>query len=287
MNIGAMFRRNPNRGSGTGGSSTNPDQRERKKSRREADELCSSYDKEYARVSQRKVLPTKWACSEFLSHQGLQTDFDLLLHNAGMTVFGVLNCDTYKRATHEFLASFYDDLALRGRDCTVSFRLNGIPHTITFEDFCGCFGFSTEGELDITEEALQEASQAWEQISVYRDRRFLRKKTSRIQNPTIRYFTTFWVNSLFGKGDTGAMAAPEICVIYSALHPEMVNRVNLGALLIQHFRRQRSANSGDICCGGLVTQIAYRRNFVMPPGNVIPGSKYLDDNHWLAQNLLV
>ena len=88
----------------------------------------------------------------------------------------------------------------------------------------------------------------------------MRKKTTTIQNPAILYFTTFLVNSIFGKGDTGAMASPEMCVIYSALHPNMENMVNLGALLIQHFRRQRSANSGDIRCDGLVT-----------PGKHFPG----------------
>ncbi|KAK1692674.1 hypothetical protein QYE76_009371 [Lolium multiflorum] len=58
-----------------------------------------------------------------------------------------------------------------------------------------------------------------------------------IQNPTIRYFATFLANSLFGKGDAGAMASPEMSVIYSVLYPNMVNKMNLGALLIQHFHR--------------------------------------------------
>jgi hypothetical protein len=55
--------------------------------------------------------------------------------------------------------------------------------------------------------------------------------------------------------------------------------MNLGALLIQNFHRQRSANTGDIHCGGLVTQISYARSFTLPSGNLIMGSKYLDNNH--------
>ncbi|KAK1661542.1 hypothetical protein QYE76_049701 [Lolium multiflorum] len=55
---------------------------------------------------------------------------------------------------------------------------------------------------------------------------YLRKKTATIQNPAIRYFATFLANSIFGKGDTGAMASPEMCVIYSALYPNMVHKVN-------------------------------------------------------------
>ncbi|KAK1698936.1 hypothetical protein QYE76_015633 [Lolium multiflorum] len=128
--------------------------------------------------------------------------------NAGMEVFSSLNSDTYKHATLEFLATFHHDLATLGRDTTVSFSLNSTPHCLTFEKFCDCFGFSTTGELEITEE-----------------------------NPTIRYFTTFLANSIFAKGDTGAMANPEMSIICSALYPNMQNRMNLGVLLIQHFRR--------------------------------------------------
>jgi hypothetical protein len=64
-------------------------------------------------------------------------------------VFLARQCDTYKRATLEFLATFHDDLAILGRRTTVSFSLNNTLHCLTFDEFCGCFGFSTTGELDI------------------------------------------------------------------------------------------------------------------------------------------
>jgi hypothetical protein len=70
---------------------------------------------------------------------------------------------------------------------------------------------------------------------------YLPKKTATIQNPVIRYFATFLANSTFSKGDTGAMAIPGMCIICSALYSNMVHKVNLGSLLIHHFRRQRSA----------------------------------------------
>jgi hypothetical protein len=47
---------------------------------------------------------------------------------------------------------------------------------------------------------------------------------------------TLLANSIFDKGDIGAIASPEVCVIFSALYPNMVHKVNVGALLIQHFR---------------------------------------------------
>jgi hypothetical protein len=66
----------------------------------------------------------------------------------------------------------------------------------------------------------------------------------------------------------------------------MENWMNLGALLIQYFCRQRVANSGDIRCGGLVTEIAYVSRFRMPPGNQVMGSKYLDVNHMASTKFL-
>jgi hypothetical protein len=56
----------------------------------------------------------KWFDEEFLSGQGLSGDFTTLVRNAGLEIFSVLSCDTYKRATLEFLASFHDDLVILG-----------------------------------------------------------------------------------------------------------------------------------------------------------------------------
>jgi hypothetical protein len=74
-----------------------------------------------------------------------------------MTFFAALNTNTYKRATLEFLSTFHNDLVLLGRNTTVSFQLNNVLHVLTFEEFCACFGFSTEGDHDTAEEVVQEA----------------------------------------------------------------------------------------------------------------------------------
>ncbi|KAK1678226.1 hypothetical protein QYE76_039074 [Lolium multiflorum] len=178
----------------------------RKKARKGKEVLETDFSKEYNRLSARKVLPAKWVDEGFLTAHGLSSDFTTLVGNAGMDIFSSLNCDMYKRATLEFL--------------------------------------STSHELDITEGVVQEVSEAWRHISVHKNLNYLRKKSATIQNPTIHYFAAFLANSLFGKGDTGAMASPEMSVICSALYPDMENRMNLSALLIQHFHRQKSANSG-------------------------------------------
>jgi hypothetical protein len=116
----------------------------------------------------------------------------------------------------------------------MSFSLNGVPHCLTFVDFCGCFGHSTTGELEITEDVVQEVAEAWQCISMHTNLNYLRKKSATFQNPTIRYFSTFLANSIFGKGDTGAMANPKMSVICSALYPDMQYRMNLGALHAAH-----------------------------------------------------
>jgi hypothetical protein len=154
MSFSGVFRKSPS--SGAGGSSSHHDSR--KKPRKDKEVLETNFNKEYKRMSARKVLPTKWVDEDFLTAQGFSSDFATLVMNAGMEVFSSLNCDTYKRATLEFLVTFHDDLDILGRDTTVSFSLNGTPDCLTFEQFCGCFGFSTTGELEFTEEVVLEAA---------------------------------------------------------------------------------------------------------------------------------
>ncbi|KAK1694165.1 hypothetical protein QYE76_010862 [Lolium multiflorum] len=157
---------------GVDGSSSQHDPR--KKARKGKEVLETDFDEEYNRLYGRKVLPTKWVNSGFLTSNGLASDFTMMVRNAVMEVFSALNYDTYKRSTLEFLATFHDDLATLGRHTT---------------------------------------------------------------NLTIHYFATFLANSRFAKGDTGAMASPEMSVICSTLYPYMVHKMNLDALLIHHFRR--------------------------------------------------
>jgi hypothetical protein len=175
MSFRGMFRSGS--ASGTGGSRSQPDSR--KKPRREREVLETDFNKEYKRLSAHKVPSAKWVDEDFLSCQGLISD-SMLVKNAGLEIFSSLSCDMYKCATLEFLSSFHDDLAVLGRDTTVSIRLNDTMYVLTFEEFCGCFGFSTDGWLEITEEVVQEAQEAWQRISVHRNLNYMRKKTGTI-----------------------------------------------------------------------------------------------------------
>jgi hypothetical protein len=131
----------------------------------------------------------------------------------------------------------------------------------------------------LTDEVLVEAMVAWENIFVHRNYGYLQNKAATIQNPTICYYAAFLAYSLFGRGDTRAIAGSDISVLHMALLPGMVNKVNLGTFLIQHFHRQRSLPSGDIRCGDLVTQIAYTQGWSITSVWPVEGSKYMDRNH--------
>jgi hypothetical protein len=73
-----------------------------------------------------------------------------------MEVFSALNIDTYKQATREFLSNFSDNLITHQQNCTVTFTLNGTPHSLTFQQFCDFFGFSYDGEVNMTDGFLVE-----------------------------------------------------------------------------------------------------------------------------------
>jgi hypothetical protein len=56
------------------------------------------------------------------------------------------------------------------------------------------------------------------------------------------------------------MAAPEMCVLHEALHPNLAEKPNLGALLISHFCKQRNQDFDGIPYGGLIIHIDYQMN---------------------------
>ena len=250
-NIGRIFCLG--KGSGKAGASGSAKQPGSKKRHSKVDNLRAAMSRDYERVSNHKVLPTKWVDREFLSRQGLLKDFEQMTVQASMVDFSYLSINTYKLTMFEFLSSFHDDLETQERNCTVNFVVIGQLHNLTFYEFCNSFGFSHEGELDINDNVHVEAMQSWGEISIHRDNDYLCRKSATIQNPTIHYFHTFLLNFLLGKVDVGEMPGPKMSVIHMALHPDMVRKVNLGAFLIQHFCRQRSASAGNIRCGGLIT----------------------------------
>ena len=110
--------------------------------------------------------------------------------------------------------------------------MSGIRRYVSFQAFCDSFGFSVEGDLGVTEAVSAESLATWERISVLRNTNYARQKITTIQNPTIRYFTYFLANTIFGCGDMGAMTASDLSVLHMGLHPVVQNRPNLGALLV-------------------------------------------------------
>jgi hypothetical protein len=216
----------------------------------------------------------------------LKEDFERMADNMGMALFASLVRETFDQYTWEFLASFEDDLATHHQNCTVSFNLNHNRYNITYQQFCDCFGFSHEGETSLTDEITFESMAKWEHISVHRDMEYAKKKMTTIQNPTIRYFAMFLANTLFARGDIGAMMAPDMCLIHMALHPEMRAKPNLGALLIAHFRRQKSQSAGDIRCGSLITQIAYGCGIALAPIRPVAGIRTMDRNYMIGSTFL-
>ena len=67
----------------------------RAKRLREAEALQVSMNKDLARGSVRKVLPTRWADDTLLRREGLQEDFYTMANNARMALFTSLETYTF------------------------------------------------------------------------------------------------------------------------------------------------------------------------------------------------
>ena len=98
--------------------------RSSKRARGEGSGLHAQVNEDFARVSARRVLPTRWADDAFLSSSGLRADFDLMCANAGISVLAYVERDSFDSLTWEFLSTFHDDLKEKGTQCMISFDLN-------------------------------------------------------------------------------------------------------------------------------------------------------------------
>jgi hypothetical protein len=200
-----------------------------------------------------------WADDTVLSRFEMRGDFDWMANNAGMALFASLHTETYHDLTIEFLSTFEDTLDTHQENCTVSFMMLNQLRTLSYYELCDCFGFPHDGSTSVDDEVGTEIMGIWERISIHRNVDYTGKKISTIQNPTIRYFAMFIANTLFRRGDMGAITVQDLSVLRLALILNAPARPNLGALLIHHFHRQRANPSGDIRVGGLITQISLHK----------------------------
>ena len=92
-------------------------------------------------IAVREVIPTKWADEAFLARNGLLGDFMTMAAHAGLEKFTGLCTETYTSITHEFIASFEDNIDMAIDNPMIKFSINGNRHEISFDEFCNIFGF--------------------------------------------------------------------------------------------------------------------------------------------------
>ena len=90
---------------------------------------------------------------------------------AGLERFASPCTDTYTSITHEFIASFEDNIDVAGDNAIIKFSINGNRHEISFDEFCNIFGFPAGGLIDknISEEIRVQSAPIWPLISMNGD----------------------------------------------------------------------------------------------------------------------
>lgn len=84
-----------------------------------------------------------------------------MAHNAVMGVFAQLHIKTYKEITHEFLASFEDNLDMENVKHACTFTITGNYLWLTLQGLCNIFGFENVGFRKAEGEYVAAASGTW------------------------------------------------------------------------------------------------------------------------------
>lgn len=145
-----------------------------------------------------------------------------MANNSWLGVFSNFHYLMYKNITFKLLASFKDTLEDSSVPPKCSFTLEGVPYSMTLEEWCNCFGFVNRGFLAPRGVPIAEAYDTWDLISVKGEHQFGGAKVASIHNPTIRYFMTSIGNTIFVRRHLGGMSSHDMCVMHAALNPHSV-----------------------------------------------------------------
>jgi len=220
--------------------------------------------KRFKTLASRPLFPTRYYDEYTLTRLGLLDDIYWLFQRVGMRQFLDVRHHTYRSITLEILSTIHVEI-LQGHRCNdglVSFRLNGILHELTLDQFNAIYNLPTN--VDHHYRKVPDSFRAsffWSNISDQYPNQYRpsTSKATHIQNPCFRYAQRILSSGLFGRDDSANVAREsELYFLSSMYHAHLVD---VGAHMARHFHAVANRTSGGIAIGGLLTPLAMAFGF--------------------------
>ena len=234
----------------------------------------------YAAHLKRKLIPTRYICTDTLDHLGLTTEVHRMFHSVGMLEFMQFEAPTFERITLEFLSTVEFRLKHRWTGTereyygTLTFRLFNNEHELTVDQLGAVLRLPISGPGAAPDSFA--AGDFWRAITGLSGYVAKEAKSSRIHNPCFRYAQKGLAYSLFGRGDSNGVATQrELFILYCMAYQQPVN---LAAFAADFLGRVGRASTGGISVGGMITQIADHFNYSRElfEVNFVPGKTKID-----------
>jgi len=188
---------------------------------------------------------------------GLSEDVHRLLNKIGLLDFMLRTTPTYERITLEFLSTVeyevHTDWERNLPMCTgaITFQLFQMEHRLMLEELGAILGIPVDGPGKLPSDFKPD--RFWTKIT---GTEYIAKdaKASQIHNPCFRYVQKCLAYSMFGRGDSQGVISQTELFFMSSMISE--TPVNVAAFVAAHLSKVGKAVSGDICVGGIITQIA-------------------------------
>ncbi|KAI3515814.1 hypothetical protein L1887_14719 [Cichorium endivia] len=228
-------------------------------------------------LQDREVKPTKFMHADSFQTLGVLGGVFALFQNIGWGLFLNLHAYTFETPTREFLSSFERN----DNERRVTFRLQGVPLSLAYDDMNRIMGTPTENISTPTNPNFEDFDEDdfWFSISGKESYSSSRSKATDIIHPCIRLAHRILVCTIFAHKEVGQVGKWELYFLW-CMTRAVPPIPDFASFFLQKCISVMNEPSGQICIGGLITILATSPPlsliYTSPPYARAEGSTFLD-----------
>ncbi|KAL1550815.1 hypothetical protein AAHA92_18733 [Salvia divinorum] len=216
---------------------------------------CEAEKAKWKQLAKLESSPSRYPAWGALHGLGIESSWKELVEAGSLTYLFSRKFDSYKALTVEFLTTLHVEYK-DGKIEYISFRLLNQTQVLTLDEFNSLFHLLGEDEEGCSEEPEDYDRDSFWNLITEDGTRFnpSRAKINAVRNPVLRYMLKSLVYLPFAHTEAGSMQSEILFLLWGMLAGR---RINTGYFMIRHLERQSRKKDGKICCGGIVSAIAY------------------------------